>query len=79
MTVRYGHGSRTHTLPLTLDSLRSFGQSLHLEPVCCLEEGGQLLLAHVYLTCIHELEDSLQVAVSHVFQNDDWVLGGVLL
>jgi hypothetical protein len=69
-----------HTcLALTLDGLRSLSKPLDLESLCCLEEGWQLVLRHIYLASVHELQDGLQVTEWHVFQDDDWVLRRVLL
>ena len=62
-----------------LDGLRCLGQPLDLEPLRRLEEGGQLVLGHVHLAGIHELEDRGEMLEGNVFEDDDGVLGGVLL
>ena len=64
---------------LLLDGLRRLGQPLDLEPLGSLEEGRQLVLRHVDLSGVHELQDGRQVLERHVLQDDDGVLGGVLL
>ncbi len=66
-------------LLLLLDRLRRLRESLDLQPLGGLEECRQLVLRHVYLTSVHELEDGGQVLEGHVLQDYDRVLGGVLL
>ena len=66
-------------LLLLLDGLRRLRQPLDLEPLCGLEEGGQLVLGHVDLSGVHELEDGGEVLDRDVLQDDNGVLGGVLL
>ena len=44
-----------------LDGLRGFGQPLHLEPLGGLEELRQLVLRHVHLASVHELQDCGQM------------------
>ena len=61
------------------DGLRGLGQTLDLQPLRRLEELRQLVLRHVDLAGVHELEDCRQVGKWDVFQDDDGVLGGVLL
>ena len=61
------------SLPVDVD------ESLDLELVGGAEEGGQLVLAHVHLAGVHELEDRLQVTERHVLEDDDGVLRRVLL
>jgi hypothetical protein len=62
-----------------LDGLRGLRQALHFQPLCCFEERRQLILRHVDLARVHELEDGRQVLEGDVFEDDDWVLGWVLL
>ena len=62
-----------------LHGLRSLGESLDFQPLRRLEELRQLVLRHVDLAGVHELEDCRQVGKWDVFQDDDGVLGGVLL
>jgi hypothetical protein len=64
---------------LLLDGLRRLGQSLHLEPLCRLKERGKLVLGHVNLPGVHELEDGGQMLEGDVLQDDDRVLRRVLL
>merc|ERR1712096_2831 len=59
-------------------SLSSLSQPLHLEPLCRLEELWQLLLLHVDLPLVHELDDGLHVRRCHVSHYDDGVLRRVL-
>ena len=70
---------RSFFFSLLLDGLRRLGQALDLEPLRGLEEGGQLVLGHVDLAGVHELQDGGEVLDGHVLQDDDGVLGGVLL
>ena len=61
------------------NGLRRLGQSLDLQPLCGLEEGRELILRHVHLPGVHELQDGREVLEGHVLEDDDGVLGGVLL
>ena len=58
---------------------RSLGQAFYFKPLCSLEELWQLVLGHVYLPGIHELQDGSQVVEGDILQDDDGVLGWVLL
>ena len=49
-----------------LDGLRGLGQPLHLEPLGGLEELWQLVLRHVHLAGVHELQDCGQVVEGDV-------------
>ena len=51
----------------------------NLEPLCSLEELGELVLGNVHLPSVHELENSREVVEWDIFQDDDWVFGWVLL
>jgi len=55
------------------------GDDPHLEPLGGLEELRQLILRHVHLAGVHELQDRRQVLEGHVLEDDDGVLGWVLL
>ena len=66
-------------LLLLLDGLGSLRQTLDLEPLRGLEEGGQLLLGNVDLARVHELKNGGEVLDGDVLEDDDRVLGGVLL
>ena len=59
--------------------LRSLGQSLHLQPLGSLQKCRQLVLSHVDLASVHELQDGGQMGEGDVFEDDDGMLGGVLL
>ena len=61
------------------DGLRGLGQTLDLQPLRRLEELRQLVLRHVHLAGVHELQDGGQVGEGDVLQDDDRVLGRVLL
>ena len=61
------------------DRLRSLGQSLHLQPLGSLQKCWQLILGHVHLPRVHELQDGGQMSEGDVFEDDDGVLGRVLL
>lgn len=56
-----------------------FGETLDLKAIGGAQERRQLLLRDVHLAGVHEFEDGLQVAVRDVLQDDDGMLGGVLL
>jgi len=62
-----------------LDGLRCFRQSLDFESFRRLEESGELVLGHVDFAGVHELQDGCEVLEGDVLQNDDGVLGRVLL
>ena len=66
-------------LLLLLDGLGSLRQTLDLEPLRGLEEGGQLLLGNVDLARVHELKNGGEVLDGDVLEDYDGVLGGVLL
>ena len=55
------------------------GQALHLELLGSLEELGELVLGNVHLPGVHKLKDGREVVEGDVFQDDDGVLGWVLL
>ena len=57
----------------------SLSQAFHLELLGSLEELGELVLGHVHLPGVHELEDGREVVEGDIFQDDDWVFGWVLL
>jgi len=63
---------------LVLHILRGLRQSLHLESLSSFEELRKLILSHVDLASIHELQDGGQVLERDVLQDDDGVLGRVL-
>ena len=44
-----------------------------------LEKGVELLLGHIHLTIVHELEQGVEVLVSDVTQDDDRVLTRIVL
>ena len=46
---------------LLLDGLRGLGQALDLESLSRLEEGRKLVLGHVDLSGVHELQDGGQM------------------
>lgn len=58
---------------------RRFGQPLDFQSVGGAQKRGQLLLRHVHLAGVHELENCLQMAVRDVLQDDDRMLGRVFL
>ena len=64
---------------LLLDGLGCLSKTLDLETLCSLEEGRKLVLSHVNLTGVHEFRDGRQVLEWHILENDDKVLGRVLL
>jgi hypothetical protein len=57
----------------------SLCQAFHLQPLSSLEELGELVLGNVHLPGVHELEDGREVVEGDIFQDDDRVLGWVLL
>ena len=61
------------------DRLRSLGQSLHLQPLGSFEKCRQLVLGHINLPCVHELQDGRQMGEGDVFEDDDGMPGRVLL
>merc|ERR1719206_635035 len=67
------------TALLLVCPLGALRQPLDLQLLGSLEEGGQLLLGHVHLSSIHELEDGSEVRKGDILEYDDRVLGGVLL
>ena len=60
-------------------TLSAFSQPLDLQLLSSLEEGWQLVLGDVDLPGVHELEDGSQVVEGNIFEDDDRVLGRVLL
>jgi len=60
-------------------TLSAFSQPLDLQLLSSLEKSRQLLLGHVHLPGIHELQNGCQVGERDVLQDDDGVLGRVLL
>lgn len=66
-------------LALSLDIRRGLREALHFQSIGGFQERRQLLLGHVHLAGIHELEDRLQMTVRDVLQDDDRVLRGVFL
>jgi len=64
---------------LGLHGLRSLCQTFHLETLGRLEELRELVLGHVDLPGVHELQDGRQVLEGNVLQDDDGMLGWVLL
>jgi len=70
---------QAHNLTQPFSHLVDIDEAFDLEFLGGLEELGQLVLADVHLAGVHELEDGLQVAVRHVLEDDDRVLGRVLL
>ena len=63
----------------SLVTLSAFCKPLDLEFLCSLEESRKLLLCHVHLPSIHELQDGCEVGKGDVLQDDNGMLGGVLL
>jgi len=63
---------------LILDRLGCLCQSFHLESLSSLEELGELVLSHIHLPGIHELQDGCQVLERDILQNDDGVFGWIL-
>ena len=55
------------------------GIAFDLQLLSSLEEGRQLVLGDVDLPGVHELEDGSQVVEGNIFEDDDRVLGRVLL
>jgi len=71
---------RLPTFPslLILDRLGCLCQSFHLESLGSLEELGELVLSHIHLSGIHELQDGSQVLERNILQNDDGVFCWIL-
>ncbi len=63
---------------LLLNGLGRLGQALDFEPLGRLEEGGQLILGHVHLAGVHELENGREMLKGHVFEDNDGMLGRIL-
>merc|ERR1719431_863775 len=68
--------SSSHTL---LFPLLALSQTLDLQLLGGLQEGGELVLGHVHLPCVHKLQDCGQMHEWNILQDDDWVLGWILL
>merc|ERR1719348_968266 len=61
------------------DRLGSLCQTLDLEPLCSLEELWELILSNIHLPSVHELKNGSEMGKGHVLEDDDGVLGRVLL
>ena len=61
------------------DGLGSLSQSLDFQPLSSLQKCRQLILGNIHLASVHELQDGRQMGEGDVFEDDDGVLGGVLL
>ena len=61
------------------DRLGSLCESLDFESLSSLQKCRQLILGHVNLASVHELKDGGEMSEGNIFQNDDGVLGWVLL
>ena len=72
----FKHEQSHHDL-FVFDSLRRLCESLDLEPLCCLEELGQLVLCNVDLPGIHELQDGAQVLQIYVLFLASYVYGQI--
>ena len=70
---------RSLSIYKSLITLSAFCKPLDLEFLCSLEESRKLLLCHVHLPSIHELQDGCEVGKGDVLQDDNGMLGGVLL
>jgi len=66
-------------LLLIFHVLRSLGESLDLQTLGSPQESGQLVLSNINLAGVHELEDGGEMVEGHVFEDDDRMLGRVLL
>ena len=60
-------------------SAATLSEAFHLELLGHGQKGVQLLLGDVHLSGVHEFQDGREVLEGDVFQDDDGVLGGVLL
>jgi len=66
--------------PLFLfDGLWCLRQPLHFESFRRLEESWELVLGNVDFSSVHELQDGCQVLEGNVLENNDGMLGRVLL
>jgi len=61
------------------DGLRRLCQAFHFESFRRLEEGWELILGNVDFSSVHELEDGGEVLEGDILENNDGVLGRVLL
>ena len=50
------------------------GQTLDLEALGNLEEGGEVLLIHGDFAPVHELKKGFHLVIADILQKDDWVL-----
>ena len=55
------------------------GQTLDLEALGHLEEGGEVLLVHGHLAAVHKLQQGLHLLVAHVLEEDDGMLVGCVV
>ena len=60
-------------------ALLPLDQPLDLQLLCGLQGGGQLVLGHVHLPCVHELQDVRQGKERDIIEDDDRMLRWVLL
>ena len=73
----WGASASPFTFIITInDNCKLIG---YLESLGSLEELGELVLSHIHLPSIHELQDGCEVREGHVLQDDDGMLGGILL
>ena len=61
------------------DRLGSLCESLDFESLSSLQKCRQLVLGYIHLTSVHELQDGGQMGEGDVFEDNDGMLGRVLL
>lgn len=54
------------------------GETFDLQHLCCLKYLRQLVLGHVNLTAVHELDEDFQIGMFHVVENHNRMLCRIL-